>query len=92
MSSTEFSSLISLPRNPSGVAILVISASSDCEKKYFENVVGKGENADKKHFLFFCHNAFHYIKDKLSHFSPLQNAFNLDEVLLAGKGLIPQCS
>ena len=33
------------------------------EKKPFENIVGKGENACNKHFLLFFHNVFYPISN-----------------------------
>ena len=64
----------------------------DLEKKPFENIVGKGENAETSIFSF-SHNVFYPIRERNHHFSNINlssaNAFNMDlsENLLGGKRL-----
>ena len=40
-----------------------ISTFKNQEKKAFENIVGKGENAGNQHFLLF-HNVFYAVKER----------------------------
>ena len=62
-------------------------------KKPFENIVGKGENAGNQHFLLFP-QCFQTLPNQISNFHShlflgLQNAFNLDQsrILSFGNGL-----
>ena len=57
-------------------------------KKPFENILGKGENADKQHFLFFFPQQFLPFPKQISIFQlHLLCCLNQSEILLFGKDL-----